>query len=172
MVRGILGSSKDENSALMQPFLEDRHRLQSRLVRALETACQSANVDATRVAVMGYCFGGLCAIDMARTGAGIVGAISVHGLFGAPDNTGKISAKVLALHGWDDPMATPENVLEFTREMSDAGADWQLHAYGNTVHAFTNPKAADPEFGTVYNPDADRRAWAASLQFLLEVFSV
>jgi len=74
------------------------------------------------------------------------------------------------LHGHDDPMATPEQVLAFEQEMTEAGVDWQLHVYGNTKHAFTNPVANDPAFGTVYQPDADRRSWKAMENFLQEIF--
>jgi dienelactone hydrolase len=67
-------------------------------------------------------------------------------------------------------MATPEDVMAFAKEMTDANADWQLHAYGGTMHAFTNPGANDPDFGTVYNKDAERRSIAALKDFLGELF--
>ena len=101
---------------------------------------------------------------------GVEGVVSFHGLFGAPGNTDdKIAPKVLALHGWEDPMATPDDVMDFSREMTNAKADWQLHAYGATMHAFTNPAAANPDFGTVYDAGADRRSFAACKDFLAEV---
>jgi len=81
----------------------------------------------------------------------------------------QIAAKVVAYHGWDDPMAEPDSVLALAREMTDARADWQLLAYGHTAHAFTTPGANNPEMGTVYSPDADRRSWAALRDFLGEV---
>lgn len=167
--KGVLGTSKEENAALMQPFLEDRAMLQARLGEALKTMAACDCVDASRTAIIGYCFGGLCALDLARSGSDISGAVSIHGLFHAPGNPISINAKVLALHGWDDPMATPEQVLAFTEEMTAAKVDWQLHAYGNTMHAFTNPQANDPAFGTVYNADADRRSWQTIQNFLSEV---
>ena len=96
--------------------------------------------------------------------------VSFHGLLGAPGNTAeKVSPKVLALHGWDDPMAPPSDVEALGKELTDADADWQLHAYGGTMHAFTNPAADDPDFGTVYDKDADRRSWIAMKNFLEEV---
>ena len=99
--------------------------------------------------------------------------MSVHGLLGAPGNTAgnTIRAKVLVLHGWDDPMATPEGVIELSQELTSMGADWQLHAYGNTVHAFTNPAANDKAMGTIYDADADRRSWIAMQNFLEELFN-
>ncbi|NND92000.1 MAG: carboxymethylenebutenolidase [Granulosicoccus sp.] len=167
--KGVSGSSKEENSALMQPFISDRPHLLNRLQQSLDTLKACAVVDESRTAIMGYCFGGLCALDLARGGADIQGAISIHGLLNAPELTGSMTAKILALHGWDDPMVPPEQVLDFNREMTSAGADWQLHAYGNTMHAFTNPQADDPGFGTLYNADADRRSRAAIRFFLSEV---
>jgi dienelactone hydrolase len=73
------------------------------------------------------------------------------------------------MHGWDDPMATPEHLVALGRELTRKEADWQIHAYGNTMHAFTNPLADNPDFGTVYQPDADRRSWASMKAFLAEV---
>ncbi len=171
--RGILGTNTEENSALIQPFLDDRAMLQRRLQIALEVLKGLDEVDASRVAAIGFCFGGLCVLDLARTGTDIRGVVSFHGLFGSPGNTAgnKIKAKVLALHGWDDPMAPPDQVVSLAEELSSMGADWQVHGYGNTMHAFTNPQANDPEFGTVYSPDADRRSWNAMQDFLSEIFN-
>ena len=169
--KGIRGSSTEENAALMQPFLDDRAMLQKRLLVSLETLRQQTEVDAERVAAIGFCFGGLCVLDIARTGEDLAGVVSFHGLFAAPGNTADntIHAKVLALHGWNDPMATPESVLALAQELTDMGADWQVHAYGNTQHAFTNPDANDPGMGTVYNSAADARSWIAMKHFLHEV---
>ena len=170
--KGVLGSGPDENATLMQPFLDDRTLLQTRLAAALTPARGHAVIDATRIAAMGFCFGGLCVLDLARTGVDIRGVISFHGLLGKPGNTdGKaIKAKVLVLHGHDDPMAPVEHVNELESELTAAGADWQIHAYGNTMHSFTNPQANDPDFGTVYNEAANRRSWATLLNFLEEIF--
>jgi dienelactone hydrolase len=171
--RGILGTNTEENSALIQPFLDDRAMLQGRMQIALEVLKGFDGVDASRVAAIGFCFGGLCVLDLARTGTDVCGVVSFHGLFGSPGNTigNKIKAKVLALHGWDDPMAPPDQVVSLAEELSSMGADWQVHGYGNTMHAFTNPQANDPDFGTVYSPDADRRSWNAMQDFLSEIFT-
>jgi dienelactone hydrolase len=171
--RGILGNSKEENAALMTPLAQNRPLLQARLRAALEALLAQPEVDRQRVAAIGFCFGGLSVLDMARAGMPLKGVVSFHGLFTPPGNTAglKIQAKVLALHGWDDPMAPPQAVLDFAREMTEAGADWQLHAYGHTMHAFTNPQANDPSFGTVYQPVADARSWQAMQNFLAELFA-
>ena len=171
--KGVRGSSVEENSALMQPFLDDRAMLQRRLLLSVDTLRQQNEVDATKIAAVGFCFGGLGVLDIARTGEALAGVVSFHGLLGAPANTSgnTVKAKVLVLHGWDDPMAPPEDVLALSRELSDGRADWQLHAYGNTMHAFTNPDANDKALGTVYNAAADRRSWKAMQNFLAELFT-
>lgn len=171
--KGVLGSSTEENQALMTPFVEDRAMLQSRLLHIVDLVKGLPEADATKTAAIGYCFGGLCVLDIARAGADVSGVVSFHGLLGAPGNTGgnAIKAKVLALHGWDDPMAPPSDVEALGKELTDGGADWQLHAYGGTMHAFTNPAANDPGFGTVYSENADKRSWQAMRNFLEEAFS-
>ncbi|WP_439102150.1 dienelactone hydrolase family protein [Congregibacter sp.] len=170
--KGVRGSSPEENTALMTPLLEDRGELQARMEASLALVRSLEPVDASRCASMGYCFGGLCALDLARMGTDVAGVISIHGLFMPPGNTHgmKISAKVLCLHGYDDPMADPESMLALAKELSDVGADWQVHAYGGTLHAFTNPQANNPDMGTVYHPLADARSTVAISNFLQELF--
>lgn len=170
---GQRGNSVEENSALMQPLMENRELLQQRIIAAVETLKQQAEVDADKTAAMGFCLGGLTVLDLARTGADVKGVVSFHGLFNAPGNTSgnKIGAKVLCLHGYDDPMALPESIIELGTELTAAEADWQIHAYGGTVHGFTNPLANMPEMGVLYNEAADRRSWQALQNFLEEVFS-
>ncbi|MGZ4959955.1 MAG: dienelactone hydrolase family protein [Methylomonas sp.] len=170
--KGVLGSSPEENARLMQPFMENRAKLQQRLHAALKTVKLMPWADNNRIAAIGFCFGGLCALDLARTGVDIRGIVAFHGLLGAPENipNPKIMAKVLVLHGHDDPMAPPEQVLALQTELTEAGADWQVHVYGNTMHAFSNPVANNPDFGTVYQPVADRRSWQAMQNFLAEIF--
>ena len=170
--KGVLGSGPDENAKLMQPFLNDRALLQQRITAALQTVHSLEQVDKIRIAAMGFCFGGLCVLDLARTGADILGVVSFHGLFKPPGNTegNNIKAKVLALHGNDDPMVPVDDVIALQQELTAAGADWQIHIYGNTLHAFTNPKANDPDFGTVYDRTADLRSWQSMKEFFFEIF--
>jgi dienelactone hydrolase len=171
--KGVLGSSPEENAALMQSFINDRAKLQQRLKAALSTVKLMPWADNARIAAIGFCFGGLCALDLARTGVDILGVVSFHGLLSAPENipNPQIKAKVLVLHGYDDPMGSAEQVLALQNELTKAGADWQLHSYGQTMHAFTNPVANNPGFGTVYQPLADRRSWQAMQNFLAEIFA-
>ena len=171
--KGVLGTTAEENAKLMQPFMDDRHMLVKRMQAALYAVKLLPWVDDSKVAAMGFCFGGLCALDLARTGAYLKGVVSFHGLLGAPDNTedNSIKAKVLVLHGHDDPMGPVEQVIAFEQEMTKAGVDWQFHTFGNTLHAFTNPVANNPDFGTVFQPDADRRSWLLMENFLTEIFA-
>jgi len=170
--KGVRGSSVEENAALLQPFLDDRMMLRQRLLAALDVLREQPEVDAAKTGAIGFCFGGLCALDLARSGADLAGVVSFHGLFHPPPagSNATIIARVLALHGWDDPMVPPAQVEALAAELTEAGADWQLHAYGNTMHAFTNPQADDRDRGTVYDATADRRSWVAMTNFFAEVF--
>ncbi len=168
--KGVLGSGPEENTQLMQPFLEDRPMLQDRLTLSLGTFSSQPEVDAGRIVAMGFCFGGLCVLDMARIGAAVQGVASFHGLFNPPGNTAgnKISAKVLVLHGHLDPMVPVSAVNDLENELIEAGADWQIHVYGSAMHAFTYPPANAPDMGAVYHADTDRRSWKTLLNFLEE----
>jgi dienelactone hydrolase len=170
--KGTQSTDFDRNKAMMDALRNDRPELQSRLLAALSCLREQPEVEAARTAAIGFCFGGLSVLDIARTGEGIAGVVSLHGLFVPPGNTAgnRIKAKVLALHGWEDPLATPGEVLALADELTAMGADWQVHAYGNTTHAFTNPNADDWEGGKKYNENADQRSWLATQNFLAELF--
>lgn len=169
---GKLGNTNEEKMALMQPFMQDRRQLQQRILAALNAVKAIPQVDANKIAAIGFCFGGLCVLDLARSGANVAGVISFHGLLNAPEfATKQIHAKILALHGYDDPMVTHEQIITFGDEMTQANANWELNMYGKTMHAFMNPVANDPGFGTVYQPNTAKRAWLAMKNFLNEVFN-
>ena len=170
--KGKRGTTVEENQALMNPLVGNRAELQKRLAGGLAAAKAQPGVDASKAAAIGFCFGGLCVLDMARAGMDLLGVASFHGLFNPADNipSPKISTKVLIEHGWLDPMAPPADVLAIAKEMSDAGADWQMHAHGQSYHAFTTLGANNMDMGTVYNADADRRSFASLKLFLEELF--
>lgn len=171
--KGVFGTDGDieVNSALMNPLAEDRLLLRQRVRAALVAGRNIPQVDATRVAAMGYCFGGMCVLELARSGADVLGVVSIHGILAASEVANEaIKAKILCLHGHDDPMVPPEQVLAFETEMSASNADWQLHAYGGTMHAFTNPAANNPDFGTLYSEVAQKRSYQALANFLQEIF--
>lgn len=171
--KGVRGDLHGDNSALMNPWVGNRAGLQARLLAAVTAAAANPAVDATRIAIIGYCFGGLCALDVARSGdPRVKAAVSFHGVYppsGLPQQ--QISAKVLVLHGWDDPMTPPDATVALAHELNAAGADWQIHAYGHTMHAFTFPDANNPAGGIQYNAAADRRSWQAMTGLLDEVFA-
>ena len=170
--KGVLGQSVDENMALMNPLIEDRALLQARLLAGLACAAAQPEVDGGNMAAIGYCFGGLCVLDLARVDAPVKGVVSLHGLFNPPGNTegNSISSKVLVLHGWADPMVPPDTVVGLATEMTEAGADWQIHAYGHALHGFTHDSPAlAPGIG--YSESADRRSWQSVLNFMAELFA-
>lgn len=172
--KGVRGEPLGDNSHLMQPLMADRAKLRRRLLAAYEAAQKHPKVDPERMGAIGYCFGGLCVLDLARsTPANLKGVVSFHGLL-LPPQLGPqppITAKVLILHGYDDPMVPPEQVIAAAKELTEAKADWQIHAYGHTMHAFTAPVANAPERGLKHNPAAERRSWIAMKNFFEEVFS-
>ncbi len=162
----------DATSAAMAAFVEDRTTLGLRLWTVLNTLLAAPQVDARRVAAIGFCFGGLCVLDLARAGHPLVGVASFHGLLTPlPDaEPRQVTAKVIVFHGWDDPFAPPEDVVALGREFSGRGIDWQLHAYGDTLHAFMAPFADDPSRGVLFSESASRRAWTSATEFLRECF--
>lgn len=171
--QGKLGSTTEEKQALMKPLISEQSLLRQRIQTGLAAVCSMSEVDSKQVAIIGFCFGGLCALELARSGADLKGAISFHGLLHKPGTvkSASIKAKILALHGYDDPMVQPEQVHAFCKEMTDAHVDWQMHMYGHVQHAFTNPNVHDTQLGTIYNEVAARRSWQAMCNFLQEIFT-
>lgn len=172
--RRVRGDPVGDNTHLMQPLMRDRALLRRRLLAGYEAARRFPAVDDSRMAVVGYCFGGLCALDLARAAPpDLRAAVSFHGGLQAPDfgDGSKVGASILLLHGWDDPIVPPSDVLAAAAEFTEAGADWQLHAYGRAKHAFTFEGATFPERGIVYDPVADARSWAAMRRHLEAVFA-
>jgi dienelactone hydrolase len=166
------GAARDVCFGEMTRLREDRAALRRRLLHVLEVAQGLEEVPADRIVVAGYCFGGQCALDLARSGADIAAAVSFHGLFDPPGlPPEKIKAKVVAYHGWDDPMVTPDKVVALGQELTEAGCDWQIHAYGNVGHGFTNPKASELKIeGVAYNALAAERSWTSFINLLEELF--
>lgn len=170
--KGILGDNNDESAKLMQPFMDDRGLVLKRMKAALYAIKQMPWVDDKKIASIGFCFGGLCVLDLARSGVDIKGVVSFHGLLLPAQGQllKEVKAKVLVLHGNDDPMSSMDDLVALQAELTQAGADWQIHNYGHTLHAFTNPSANDPGFGTVYQAEADKRSWQSMINFLQEIF--
>ena len=168
---GKVGADTAENESLMTPLVSDRDMLKDRIVSALNYGKDLSGVDSSRTAAIGYCFGGLVVLDLARSGEDLRGVVSFHGLLMPSDISEKgIKAKVLVLHGERDPMVPLDMVDTFQKEMTEANADWQLHSYGGTYHAFTNPDANDPNLGTQFNKSANERSWQSMKNFFAEIF--
>ncbi|MBI2362655.1 MAG: dienelactone hydrolase family protein, partial [Elusimicrobia bacterium] len=141
---------------------------------ALKALRTHRRADGAHLAAIGYCFGGFVALELARSGADIAGAASLHGVLetGGPRPASDLKARVLVLHGSDDPLVPPAQVAAFMDEMRAAKADWQFVHYGGAVHAFTNPDAgSDPAGGFAYDERADHRSWKLLCSFLEESFS-
>ncbi|TGL60817.1 dienelactone hydrolase family protein [Leptospira sarikeiensis] len=172
--KGARPKSMEEASKLAASFREgDRKLLRARGQAALDTLKSQPGVDQNSVAILGYCFGGTAALELARSGAPLKGTISFHGGLSTPkaDDAKNIKGKVLALHGADDPFVKPDEVSAFQEEMRKAGVDWQFVSYGGAVHSFTIKEAGnDNSKGAAYNEKADKRSWLELKSFLKEIF--
>jgi len=138
----------------------------------LDVLLASEYADASKVAAIGYCFGGTLSLELARGGADLAAVVGFHsGLQTAnPGDAKNITAKVLVCIGADDDFIPAEQRLAFEAEMRAGGVDWRMNLYGNAVHSFTNP-AADGTNPTVrYDKSADERSWRAMLDLFEEVF--
>lgn len=148
-------------------------RFRSRVEAGLEQLLALDGVDPQQVAAIGYCFGGMAALELARSGADVAAVVSFHGLLrsGRPARHGEVQARILVCTGAKDPLVPLEDIVAFQQEMHAAEADWQLIVYGGALHSFTNPNVkgmGDPRMD--YDPSADRQSWAAALTFLEEAF--
>jgi dienelactone hydrolase len=166
------GAPRDTMFGEMNRLAGDRAALLRRLQSVLDLAHGLGEVADRQIVVAGYCFGGMCALDLARSGADVVAAVSFHGLFDPPGlPKRKIKAKVVAFHGWDDPMVPPDKVVALGNELTEAGSDWQIHAYGHVGHGFTNPKASELQIdGVFYHALAAERSWTSFINLLEELF--
>ena len=166
--------NRDEAGKVAGGLKGDRPQLRKRTAKALEVllAQKDAKLDASKVGAIGFCFGGTAALELARSGAKLAGVVSFHGGLSspAPDDAKNIMGKVLALHGADDPSVPPDEVAGFEAEMRAAKVDWQLVAFGNTVHSFTDPGANMPGRAQ-YSPVVAARAYALMDSWFAEAFT-
>lgn len=165
--------NREEKERMLAPLKQDRNELQRRILAAFHYLSSQTYVDAVQVAAIGYCFGGRCVLDLARVNEDVKGVVSIHGILDKPptQQLSQIKSKILVLHGYEDTFVKPDQLLQFTDEMTEKKADWQLHIYGNTHHAFTKPNQDDPVLGLKYSALADRRSWGAMLSFFNELFA-
>jgi dienelactone hydrolase len=162
-----------EAGKLAGKFREDRKLMRDRVQAAFDTLKAQPQVDGTKTAAIGYCFGGTCVLELARSGADVNGVVSFHGALDAPmpAKSGEVKAKVLVLHGADDPMVPQEQVQAMENEFKDAGAEVKVVQYPGAVHAFTNPDADKHNIkGIAYNKEADEKSWTAMKEFFEQIF--
>lgn len=161
-----------EAAAAMNRVVADPAALRDHLLFTVARLAGDDRVDPGKIAAIGYCFGGACALGLARAGAAIAGVVSFHG---ALSTTAKAAqrplAKILVLHGAEDPLVDAAKVADFMNEMRAVEADWQFVHYGNAVHAFTNPSAHDRQGGLCFDAEADARSWQHMLSFFAEIFA-
>lgn len=171
--KGVRPQTAEAAGALAGTYKQDRALFRSRLLSGYRAMLASPQADATRTAAIGYCFGGTGVLELARSGADLNGVVSFHGGLDspAPEDGKNIKAKVLILHGAEDPFVPAKDVDAFLAEMRAANVDWQMISYGGAVHSFTNPEVGnDASTGAAYNASADRRSWGAMRQFFGELF--
>ncbi|PWB70527.1 dienelactone hydrolase [candidate division GN15 bacterium] len=171
--KGIRPTTNEEAAAQAGIFYKDIPLMRSRANAGLEVLKRQPHVDTSRIAAIGYCFGGKTVLELARSGAAINGVVSFHGGLATPNpaDARNIKCKILVCHGASDPNVPPDQVKAFEDEMTNANVDWQLIAYGGAVHGFTNPaNGTDPSKGVAYNERADRRSWQAMRDFFAEIF--
>lgn len=168
--QGIRPQTPDTAGAEAGKYKGDPVLARKRLNAALDFIKTQKGIDGSRIAIIGYCFGGTMALELARSGADVLAAVSFHGGLAskAPvDKPGVIKASIQIHHGAADPYVPHEEVHGFTHEMTAAKADWTLTMYSDAVHSFTEKEAGnDPSKGAAYNEKADQRSWEATLDFL------
>lgn len=170
---GSKPKSREEAGAIAGKFKGDRKLLRERIKLAIDELKKIPGVDAEKIAVIGYCFGGTSAIEAARSGESIKGVISFHGGLDSPNpaDGAQIKGKVLALHGAIDPFVSLKDLEAFEKEMQINKVDYELIKYGGSVHSFTDESAGnDISTGAAYNPATDTKSFARAKEFLIEIF--
>ena len=171
--KGVRPEETKEASALAGKYKGDRALFRERLRAGLEVLAAQPEVEKSKLAAMGYCFGGTGALELARSGAAVRGVVSFHGGLGTPTpaDAKAIKGRVLVLHGADDPFVPEAEVAAFKKEMADAEVAFTFVAYPGAVHSFTHWTAGDDvSKGTAYNKEADDQSWVAMKGFFENLF--
>jgi dienelactone hydrolase len=171
--KGVLAKNMAEAGKLATALKDDRATLRARINAALTALKTRKEVDPKKIAAIGYCFGGTTALELARSGADIIGVVSFHGGLSTPtpEDAKNIKCKILACTGDLDPFVKLEEVHAFIEEMQAGNVNYQINLYGGAVHGFTNPNNGnDPAKGMAYNEQADQRSWQAMKDFFGEIF--
>lgn len=169
--QGRIGQTLEERQALMTPLVKNRPFLRERVYAGFNRLQDVSFVDSNRLGAIGFCFGGLCVLDLARMGADVRGVVSFHGLLSSTESCTpqEIKANILVCHGYDDPMVKPEDVMGFCEEMKQFGANFQVNMYSHTMHAFTNPQANDAGLGILYQPETTQKSFQAMHAFFKDI---
>ena len=173
--KGVVAKDHEEAAKLSGVYRSDRQLMRERAKAGLEVLRHQPLADPARLAAIGYCFGGMTVLELARSGEDLRGVVSFHGGLSTPrpQDAQQIKGKVLVLHGAYDSYVGPEEVAAFEREMQEAGVDYRLIRYPGAVHSFTVPEAGgNSSAGAAYNAEADRQSWEEMKQFLQDVFGV
>lgn len=173
--KGIRPVAMEDCNAEMMKYVTNRPLLRGRARCGFDELRKLPNTDLNKMAAIGYCFGGLIVLEMARDAQNdLKGVVSFHGVLLTPTPlaVNAYKGKILALHGADDPVVPDDQMLGFWKEMRDAKANWEFVSYGNALHTFTNwlmPEDGPPP--AVYNKQADKRSWIAMQDFFKEIFA-
>lgn len=169
--KGVTTTEREKAQQLSGQFKDNPQLMRGRVTAGLDVLRSQPNVDRNRIAAIGFCFGGTTVLQLAYSGADIRGVVSFHGgLVSASDADGKnIKAKILVLHGADDPFIPAEEITKFQDSLRKAKADWQMIYYGGAVHSFTNPAAKGEIPGAQYNPAAAARSRSHMVAFFDEI---
>jgi dienelactone hydrolase len=171
--KGVYAKDHDEAGKLSGVYRSDRKLMRERAKAGLEILKRHPMTDQSRMAAIGYCFGGTTVLELARSGEDLRGVVSFHGGLSnpKPEDAKNIKGRVLVLHGANDKFISSDEVSAFQEEMRNADVDWQMIFYGGAVHSFTVPEAGnDPSKGMAYNEKADKRSWEEMKRFFNEIF--
>jgi dienelactone hydrolase len=174
---GVEAQDQEEAKNQVIPLLEDRQLIRERLQKLLEEIASDPRADRFNIAAIGFCFGGSCVLELAKSGQDIRGVACIHGLLGNPyklsmrpvSTADYIPASILVLHGYKDALSSEQDLLNFEKEMDEKKADWQMIIYGTAMHGFTNPQLHMPHYSLQYDEKSSKRAFLATKQFLAEI---
>jgi dienelactone hydrolase len=172
---GATTRDREEAGKLAGALRGNPDLLRARAQAAYKVLATDPRVDPKRLAAIGFCFGGTTVLELAYSGADLAGVVSFHGGLPRPQpgDLQGLKAKILVLHGGDDPHVPVADLTAFEHAMRQAGADWQMVFFGGAVHGFTNPAAGDNRAsGVAYDARAARRSWRCMQAFFQEIWRV
>ena len=176
---GKAASSREEAASLTLPLFENRALLRERIIAAYNEAKKMEECDTSKIAAIGFCFGGLTVLELLKSGTILDGVASFHGVLGSElmghkanleKTADQIHSTLLILHGYKDPLVPMTDLLALQKEMSEKNVDWQTHIYGTAAHSFTNPDAHDESSGMYFDKLACKRSMKTLHNYLKEIF--